>query len=156
MENEKFSISNYMRKGVTTVGKKVTFREAVQTMIQHQTNGLAVVDSSGKICGILSILDLIEYIVPDYLEYDKHLASFEAPDVFEQRVKEVADIQVGEFMTKHVHVLKGGHSMIEALTLMSEHHIRQIPIVDNNDCPIGYITRTEVKKAIGDALEMQQ
>ena len=44
-------------------------------------NGFVVVDKDNKIAGMLRSLHLIKWIVPDYMEDDKHLAGFEASDV---------------------------------------------------------------------------
>lgn len=152
MSSKKYVVEKYMSKRPVTVIRENTLKEAVEKMIQARTNGLVVVDENKKVVGILSSWDIIQYIVPDYLEDDKHLATFEAADMFEKRVKEVADVPVSKFMTAKVHSTKPHHSIMEAATLLSEFHIRQLPVVDENRVLLGYINRTDIKKAVGDVL----
>ncbi len=145
-------VAEYMRHEVVTLSAEATIEEAVGQMIRHKTNGLVAVDAEKKVVGILSSLDIISHIVPDYLEQDKHLASFEAENVFSERVKEVAHDPILKCMSEHVHTVKSTHSLIEAATLMSEHHIRQLPVVDDAGVLVGYVNRTDIKLAIGEVL----
>lgn len=141
-----------MKKDVVTISPDTTVHDAIKTMIDHKTNGLVVIDGDNKVQGILSSWDIIAYMVPDYLEEDKHLATFESADVFESRVKEIKDDPVSNFMSKHVHTTQAKHSIMEAATLLSEFQIRQLPVVDEFGNLVGYLNRTDIKKAIGDAI----
>lgn len=152
---KKYLVKDYMKHKVVSLSPKQSVKEAIRAMIEHKTNGLVVVDEDKKVAGILSSWDIIAYLVPDYLEMDKHLASFESGDVFEKRIKEVEDDPVSKFMSKHVHTIKPTHSLMEASTLLSEFHIRQLPVVDESGTLIGYLNRTDIKRAIGDVLNIK-
>lgn len=157
MNNKReYIVSEYMQRNVVTAPKTATFKDAVEILIKNHTNGAVVVDESNRVAGIISSSDLIQYIVPDYLEEDKHLASFEASDVFAKRIEKVANDSVTKFMTAPVHTIKPHHALIEASTLLSEFHIRQLPVVDETNMLIGYINRTDIKKAIGRALGINE
>lgn len=143
-----------MRDKVVTLSPNDTVKRAVEVMIEHKTNGLVVVDEKHHVLGIISSWDIIAYLVPDYLETDKHLASFEAGDVFEERIKEIQNDSVSKFMSSHVHTTNAEASLIEAATLLSEFHIRQLPVVDDKGILVGYLNRTDIKKAIGDVLHI--
>lgn len=123
-------------------------------MLKHHTNGLVAVDAEQKVAGILSSWDIIEYIVPDYLEEEGHLSSFESGDVLFERARELAEHPVSRFMTKKVHCVKSTDKLMEAATLLSEFRIRQLPVVDDDGKLVGYINRTDIKRAIGDALNI--
>src|SRR3989338_10096569 len=98
-ETKKYLVSEYMRSPVITIRPESTFREAIERMLREKTNGLVVTDEQQKLVGILSSWDIIAYIVPDYLEKDKHLAAFEDGGVFAKRIHELADEPVRVFMT---------------------------------------------------------
>lgn len=151
-KERQYLVSEYMRTTVVTVHADATVRDAVRLMIERDTNGLVVVDDAGKVEGILSSWDIIEHIVPDYLEDDKHLATFESGAVFEERVQEVSNDPLADFMSKHVHTVRPDHSLMAAATLLSEFKIRQLPVVDEAGVVVGYLNRTDVKRAIGDIL----
>ena len=153
-ETKKYLVSEYMRSPVITIRPESTFREAIERMLREKTNGLVVMDEQQKLVGILSSWDIIAYIVPDYLEKDKHLAAFEDGGVFAKRIHELADEPVRVFMTDAVHSVKPHSTIMEAATTLSEHNIRQLPVTDENDHVIGYLNRTDIKKIIGDVLGM--
>lgn len=152
MPNGKAKVSDYMQSRVVTLPPTATLKEAVQKMIAGKTNGMVAVDENNKVVGILSSWDIIQHIVPNYLEEDKHLASFEAGDVFAQRVLALQHDPIAKFMSTNVHTCKAGHYIMEAAALLSEFKIRQLPVVDDNNILIGYINRTDIKKAMADIL----
>lgn len=143
-----------MQKQVVIISKIATFKEAVEKMIHAKTNGLVVVNGHNEVIGIISSWDMIQHIVPDYLEDDRHLASFESPDVFEKRIKEVQNDPITKFMTMKVLTIKPTDSIMEAATLLSEFRIHQLPVVNEEKKLVGYINRTDIKRVVGEALEI--
>lgn len=149
---KRYLVKDYMHTPVYSIPTTATMKEAVEAMIEHRTNGLLVVDSKGHLAGILSGWDVISFIVPEYIEKDLHLASFEDQDLFETRIHELKNANVTEFMTSNVHTTQPSHSLMEAASLLSEFRIRQLPVVDDHGNLCGYINRTDIKRAIGDIL----
>lgn len=145
-----YTVAEYMQTDVVSIKKNGTIREATELMLKTNTNSLVVVDEHSRVVGMLSTIDVIHYVVPDYLEDDKHLAAFESRDTFVERVKEIGDQPVTNSMSANVHTIQSTHTLIEAATLLAEHRINQLPVVDEHEKLIGYIGRTNVKKAIGD------
>lgn len=145
-----YTVAEYMQSGVVSIPNTATLREAVQVMLKTDTNSLVVIDEHSKVVGMLSTIDVIHYVVPDYLEEDKHIAAFEARDVFAERVQEIGNQPVTKSMSANVHTIQSSHTLIEAATLLAEHRINQLPVVDTDGKLVGYIGRTNVKKAIGD------
>ncbi len=151
--NSQWLVADFMRTSVVTVTSEATMSDAITIMIRERTNGVVVVDDSKKVVGILSSWDIIEHIVPDYLEEDKHLASFEAGEMFVKRSQQLRNDPITKFMTKNVHTIGSQHTLMEAAALLSTFHIRQLPVVDNQGTLIGYINRTDIKLAVGKAIE---
>lgn len=154
MKYTKCHVRDYMRTPVVTVHADTTVREVTGIMLRQKTNGVVVIDDHETVVGILSSWDIINHIVPDYLEADTHLASFEAADMFAKRTHEVADDPISGFMTTNVHTVKKDDTLISAVALLSEFRIRQLPVTDDKGKLIGYINRTDIKHAVGDVLEI--
>lgn len=152
---KKYIVSAYMSTSPVTINKQTTLHDAIKILIEKNTNGAVVVDNSNKVVGILSSWDIIQYIVPDYLEKDMHLAAFESEDTFSARIHELASDPITKFCSSKVHTIKATHSIMEAAALLSEFRIRQLPVVDEDGKLIGYINRTDIKKAIGDVLKIK-
>lgn len=153
IKNTVYRVKDWMQTDVMTISPNATFTQAVATMVTGHTNGLVVAEK-GIVHGILSSMDLIRHLVPDYLEEDKHLAAFESGDQFVTRISEIKNDSVKKFMTRDVHTIKSSHTLMEAAILLSEFNIRQIPVVDDAHKLVGYINRTDIKKAIADILEL--
>lgn len=153
---KQFLVKDYMHSKVVKVSDKASFKEALEVMMSHKTNGIVVVHDDNRVAGMLSSWDLIEHAVPDYLEEDKHLAAFESGDIFAERVKEVQNDKVVEFMSHHVHTVKADSNLMEASTLLSEFKIRQLPVVDEDGILIGYLNRTDIKNAMGEVLNLNK
>lgn len=156
MSHKTLIVENYMKSDVFTLRKDQTLREATLAMIEHKTNGAVVVDDDHHVIAMLSSSDIIKYVVPEYLSQDKHIAMFEAPDVFADRIHAVADHTVEQFMSSRVKSIKKDATLINAIALLAEYHIRQLPVVNEDNVLIGYINRTDLKRAIGDVLLDQE
>jgi len=147
-----FTVKKYMKSEPVTLSKEASVREALKTMIEKKTNGIVIVEGDQSVVGILSSWDLIQYLVPDYLEEDKHLATFESSDQFEKRLKQIGDNAIDNCMTKNVHTVREKDSLMAAATILSEFRIRQLPVVDEDSKLVGYLNRTDIKQAMGEAL----
>jgi len=147
-----FTIDEWMREDVVTLSRHATVAEAIQTMLDNKTNGVVVIDDAQKVIGILSSWDIIKYLVPDYLEDDGHLAAFESADMFCNRVETIKDDAIEQFMTAPVKTIEQHGSLMKAVTMLSEFHIRQLPVVDGDGKLVGYLNRTDIKRAVGKVL----
>ena len=147
-----FTIDEWMRDDVVTLPASATVHDAIETMLDKKTNGIVIIDGDGHVAGILSSWDIIKHIVPDYLEEDEHLAAFESADTFCNRVEEVEDDVIEQFMTKDVQTIEQHGSLMKAVTMLSEFHIRQLPVVDVQGKLVGYLNRTDIKRAVGKVL----
>ncbi len=146
------TVADYMVSDPVTIKPDASIKEAVDHLIEKETNRLIVVNDSQQIVGMLSSWDIARYIIPDYLENDRRLATFASEGLFTKRVHEVADDPVEKAMSTDVHTIKKDHTLIEAAILLTEKSVRLLPVVDENDKLIGYINRTHIKNAIGDIL----
>jgi CBS domain-containing protein len=155
-DDKQYIVRDFMRANVVTAHPETALKDVVATMISAKTNGVVIVDADGRVVGILSGLDIIQYIVPDYLEGDRPLANFESGALFGEQVKRLANDPVEKFMTAHVTTVKPDDSIMEAATMLSDNKIRQLPVVDEQGLLIGYINRTDIKVVIGQILGISQ
>ncbi|MFA6255198.1 MAG: CBS domain-containing protein [Patescibacteria group bacterium] len=154
-QKKQYLIKDYMSDhGGVIIQESADFHQAVNLMIKKKTNGLVVVDEKNKVTGILSSWDLIRQVVPNYLEGEENLSSFEDADIFSQRINEVKNLPIKKFMTKNVHAVHPEGTLMEASTLLAKHGIRQLPVTDQNGTLVGYLNRTDIKRAIGDILNL--
>ncbi len=152
MKKHTYIVRDYMHETVFLNQRGATLKDVVALMVEKKRNGAFVVDDDNRVVGVISAWDIIQHIVPDYLEEDKHLAPFEAGSVFEDRTSSRKDDSIELFMTKLVHMVHEESTIMEAATTLSEFHIRQLPVVDDDGILQGCINRTDVKLVIADIL----
>ena len=115
--------------------------ECIETMRKKRVGSLLIVDESGKIQGIFTERDCLMKVVGQ-------VSDFSTP--------------VMEFMTKHPICERPEASLAFALNLMSNGGFRHIPIVDQDNMPIGIISIKDVVdhivrrmiKAINEAVDV--
>jgi len=152
---EPFLVRDHMRSDVKTVEKQATIKQAIALMSKYRTNALVIVNDQNEVTGIVTSWGIIEHIVPEYLEDDKHLASFESSDVFAERVDAVANDKVEQVMSTDVHTISPQDTLTEAAAQISQFHIRQLPVVDDANKLVGYINHTDIKWAIAQVLGIE-
>ncbi|NCO05218.1 MAG: CBS domain-containing protein [Candidatus Magasanikbacteria bacterium] len=143
-----YLVKDWMQTDLKTIHPDTSLKDTVSIMIREKTNGLVVVDDINHVVGIVSSWDIIKYIVPDYLEDDKHLAAFESADIFAKRIIGVENDTIDKCMTKSVQVIGHDKPLMEVIALLAEYHIRQLPVVNEKNVLIGYLNRTDIKRAV--------
>ncbi|HLD20536.1 MAG TPA: CBS domain-containing protein [Patescibacteria group bacterium] len=155
MTDKEFLVRDYMHETATINQNGATFKDVLLRMIEAKRNGIFVVDDQNHVVGVISAWDLIERVVPDYLEADRHLAAFESGDVLSDRVKAVANDPITQLTTTPVHSVHEDSTIMEVATMLSEHRLRQLPVVNDTGILVGCINRTDVKTIMAEILNLQ-
>ncbi len=121
-------VEDIMRVGrnnpVVEEGKKVS--EVIFKITQARAGAAIIVNSQGKLTGIFTDGDLRRHLGAD-------------ADLLNRRIKEV--------MTKEPLVLKKDRLAAEALHLLEEKKIDEVPVVDENGCPVGLLDVQDILRA---------
>jgi CBS domain-containing protein len=123
-----------------TVLGTTSIAECIESMRSRKIGSILIVDGAGKIQGIFTERDCLIKIVG-------RISDFSLP--------------VSDFMTKHPICERPEASLAFALNLMSNGGFRHIPIVDQDNMPIGIVSIKDVVdhivkkmlKAINDAVD---
>jgi len=110
-----YSIRQFLdKKGrdVYSVTRDAPVMDALKLMAEHNCGALVVLDSSGKLVGVISERDYARKVV--LLE------------------KTSADTPVVDIMTTEVVTVDEGHTLDQCLAIMSHHNIRHLPVVDRD------------------------
>lgn len=104
-----------------TLGPKQTVREALEIMAEYHISGLPITDPSGKLLGILTNRDL--------------------------RFETELDKRVEDAMTREGLVTtREGTTLDEAKSILHEHRIEKLPVVDDDGHLLGLITIKDIEK----------
>ena len=114
-------------KTVWTIETDATVYDALVKMAKKDVGALVVIDSNSKVTGIFSERD-----------YARKVALYG---------KTSKDLKVSDLMTKELTVADPNSSIEECMTLLSQRHIRHLPILEGENL-IGVITIRDVLKQI--------
>jgi arabinose-5-phosphate isomerase len=103
-----------------------SLREALieQRKPGRRVGAVMVVDESGKLAGILTDSDFVRLL--------------------EAGREDALDGPVREVMTAEPLTVRAGAWMLDAVRIMKEHHISELPVIGPSDCPVGMIDITDL------------
>lgn len=110
--------SSWVIKDPVTISPHSTIADALQLMNTNSISGLPVVEND-KLVGIITNRDL--------------------------RFKKDLDKKVSSVMTKDLITVRQGTTVEEAITILDEHRIEKLPVVDNYGKLIGLITVKDIE-----------
>jgi len=115
-------VQNIMTKNVITVSPETTVEAAVHCLLKHQISGAPVVESKGKLVGIISEYQLLSLIYRD--------------DVTRQT-------PVGELMTTDVVTIDLSTPLVDVAQAFVSLRVRRLPVVDKGRL-VGLVSRRDV------------
>ena len=142
-------------KEAVIISEEASFREAVSAMIHGQTNTLLVVDDDGSLIGEVSVVDLLDAVVPEDLDGDSVASYFSDEEMFEKAVKDVEDKSVQFFMTQDFSTVDMNDDLITVAATAIAHQRARIPVVDKESRPVGIISRQGLKHIIAKYLNIK-
>lgn len=142
-------------KEAVTIEEEASFSDALRLMIEKKTNTLLVVDTEGKLTGEINVTDLLDAIVPEYLDGDSIASHFATEEMFEEAIKDTADKQVQYFMSKDYSAVELSDGLMSIAATAIGHQRARIPVVDGDNRPIGIISRQGLKHIIAQFLGIE-
>ncbi|MCD5381912.1 MAG: CBS domain-containing protein [Candidatus Pacebacteria bacterium] len=139
-------------KEAVAISERATFKEALARMVSEQTNTLLAVDGDGKLSGAVGVAELLDAVVPEYLDGDSIAAAFASEDLFTESVQDAAQKIVVDFMSHDPHPINIDDGLMAvAATAIADQRSR-IPVVDKDDRPIGIVSRRGLKQMLAKEL----
>ncbi len=142
-------------KEAVTISEEASFTEALSKMVSDQTNSLLVIDNDGKLVGEVGVTDLLDAIVPEYLDGDSIAANFATEEMFEQSVCDTAEKQVQFFMSRDFTTVNLSDGLMTIAATAIGHQRSRIPVVDADNRPVGVISRRGLKHILAKFLGIQ-
>lgn len=138
------------------IREDASFRDAVARMVHEQTNSLLVVNDAGELSGEVGVSDLLDAIVPLSMDGDSVLSSFGTGQEFGGAVKGAQDTLVSDFMNADIQPVKADDSLISIAAIAITHGSARIPVVDQENRPIGVISRRGLKHILAKFLGIKE
>lgn len=145
------AVRDVMSTDVVVFSPEETLAHAVRRLLERGVNGGPVVDPAGKVVGVLTAADLIvqeaELPVPTVINILGAMIQIPHRRLeFEDQVRKTFGSTVGELMTAEPIVCRPDDSVEEAATVMHEHDLSRLPVVDEHGHLQGLLTRRDLLK----------
>ncbi len=141
-----------LAKEAVVISEESTFRDALSLMVSKQTNSLLVVNEDGVLTGEVGVSDLLNATVPDFLAPEKVLEELSTEEGFGKAVLGAAEKPVKDFMTIDIQPIHVDDSLLAIAGTAIAHGAQHIPIVDQDERPIGVISRRGLKHILAQYL----
>ena len=130
-----------MTSPAVTITPETPFQEALKLMRDKKFRRLPVVDSAGKIVGIVSERDML------------HASPSPATSLSVWEVNYLLwKLKISDIMTHNVLTLNQDTPIEDAASLMVTHKIGGVPVVDDSGKVVGVITETDIFRAFVEML----
>lgn len=128
-----WTVSDVMTKEPVSVRPETRFKTCAKVLQLHELTAMPVVDEAGSLVGIVSEADLLA-----------KEAQHSAFDRERHPSGKASAISVGEVMTGEPITTTADTTLNTAASLMFEHHLKMLPVVDSAKRLVGTVTRSQV------------
>jgi CBS domain-containing protein len=142
-------VARVMTKNVVSISSDATIFEAAERLVGSGVSAMPVVDSTGRMVGLISEADLVrraEIGTEPHKSWfgrifaDKTTAANEYVALHARRVTDA--------MSKPVVTVEEDDTLHHVADLMGKHNIKCLPVVKNGDRLIGMVTRASLLRAL--------
>ncbi len=134
-----------MTSPVVLAYEDTPIEELGKLLVKNKISGLPVVNKEGRIVGVVSERDIIYNEMKEVPEVMERLSDIILLSEYERISKgtKAADIMTSPAITARVDT-----PVVKIIEEIAERNIRRIIVVDDNDKPVGVISRIDIVKAI--------
>ena len=140
-----------MTKEVITVSPETTVLDLAQLLADHKINGAPVVDSQGRLVGVVTQNNLIDrakkFELPHVISIlDAHFY-LERPSTFKKNLEKLMGNLVADIMTAPPVTISEDVEVDEIATIMARRRIHTLPVLQG-DKIIGIIGKIDIIRAL--------
>ena len=142
-------ISQSMKTKVITTLATATVADAANLFWTHHIGMLPVVDDTGNLVGILQLRDLVNLIMPvfvDVIEDFDYVGDFGAIEGREPALAELNQ-PISEVMEAAIYVEEDS-GLVRAFAFIHKHNLLDLPVVNRDGTLVGLASRVDIGRAL--------
>ncbi|MBP9040705.1 MAG: CBS domain-containing protein [Anaerolineaceae bacterium] len=142
-------IGDCMKRKVFTSRPGITIQKAAEMMVQHHIGTLPIVNDSMHLIGLVTLHDLITPAIPDFYQLVEDLDfvhDFGAAED-EKPACEYLQSPIEKILKEPVYVEETA-GLTRAITMLQEHDLNDLPVVDENMRLVGIASRVDIGVAL--------
>jgi CBS domain-containing protein len=141
-------VSDVMTRHVISIGADESILKAARIMLQNDISGLPVVDTAGRLIGMLTEGDFLRRTeLGTQRRRPKWLEFLVGPGRLADEFVHASGRKVEEVMTDAPYTVLEDDSLEKAVELMEQHRIKRLPVLRNGEM-VGIVSRSNLMHAL--------
>lgn len=141
-------IREIYHKKAETISQDISVAEALKELLRDKINGQIVLNSSGKVCGVLAIQDIAAHTIPRQFMHNVSMAAaLYRRGFFSEMCAEIADKPVKDIMRRDFVTVDLDDNIMAVTADFLKNDLYIVPVMKGDEV-IGVVTRSEIKKAL--------
>jgi len=140
-------VKDVMEQHVVTVKPDDTYEDVARLLQEHQVSGVPVVDSSGRLVGMVSEKDLFRILYPFPSSYNQDPVSYADQERREEKIDCVRVKKVEIFMSRDIATIGPDEPIMRAGGLMLARRVARLPVMEDGKL-VGLVSRSRIFKEV--------
>jgi CBS domain-containing protein len=141
-------VQECMKKKVFSISPSSPISDAIKLFVSKHIGTLPVIDSNGKLIGLLLLRDIIGLVLPDFIKLISDIDFVHEFGAIEENVpsQETLMRQVSTLMHPPVSV-ESDCGLVRAFSVLNKEEILDLPVVDGQNLLVGIISSIDIGTA---------
>lgn len=122
-------VKHILLKDLTAAPADYTVRTVIRMMRRTRVNTIFIVNAANEYVGAVSISDIIEASIPDFIKQLASTAFLPGIGLLRENLKRIADLPIAEVLPRDYPVLSPDDSLAYAADLMNKTDRHTVPVV---------------------------
>lgn len=140
--------SNWLKPELTLFDAVCTMRRT--KWVDSSVNGMVVLEHGIKLVGMVTIKDVIQAVIPSYLE--DNLSGFTWGGMLEDRARKARHVVVRDIMSTELITIGPDNMLMHCADLMIDNNVQRLPVVDDSGKVLGMVHIRDLYLAVTDLM----
>lgn len=148
-------VKDFMVKDVISASPSSSIKEVTTLLVANKIGGVPIIDEEGVLRGFVTDGDILRAISPVDRRFHDYfsLITYVAEEKMEIRLSELAEREIIRIAKTHgIVTIHPEDEMKKVVSLLSKHHFKKLPVVDDSNHVVGVISRGDVIRSIQETL----
>jgi CBS domain-containing protein/PII-like signaling protein len=142
LPQEHGTVGQVMERDIVAVPATAPLADVVGKLLAANVKRVLVVDDSGRLTGIITDSDIVARVDPEERPGLVTLLRSRWSNTAHRQVQRAYGQRAADVMTSPAVAIADTTTVIEALTLTVERHVKRLPVIDSQGRPVGIVSRT--------------
>ncbi len=141
-------VKDCMKQNVISISPETSTAEAAHIFFSQHIGSLPVVDKQGKLIGLLQLRDLLNLVLPDFLNLVNDFDFVHNFGAVENRMPSTSELSAPIQGLMHAAIaVEADSGLLRAFSILHKHEIHDLPVVDTTGSLVGIVSRVDVGTA---------